>query len=157
MHCLLNMNQSKPEHFLDFLNHKIHLLAIVGLFINKNERFPYPFIYLKSKKGTPFQRSLPVQAIVRSTPPPPPVNLTVCKIEYKCLSLPWATSKKKYCTLCCELWKHLLWKNSTIYHKNNQQNISNLTDTFIHKYSVQTTFSKNKYPTEKNVFISCWN
>ena len=60
MHCLLNMNQSKPERFLDFLNHKIHLLVIVGLFINTNERFPYPFIYLKSKKRTPFQRSLPV-------------------------------------------------------------------------------------------------
>ena len=147
MHCLLNMNQSKPERNLDFLNHKIHLLAIVGLFINTNERFPYPF-----PEEPPC-----IGHCKEYPPPPPPVNLTVREIEYRCLSLPWATSKKKYCTLCCELWKRLLWKNSTIYHKNNQRNISNLTDTFIHKYSVQTTFSKNKYPTEKNVFISCWN
>ena len=47
------MNQSKPERFLDFLNHKIHLLAMVGLFINTNERVPYPFIYLAPVPGKP--------------------------------------------------------------------------------------------------------
>ena len=30
---------------------------------------PYPFIYLEPEKGTPFGRSLPVQAIIGSTPP----------------------------------------------------------------------------------------
>ena len=54
-----------------FLSHKRHLLALLNLFTDRNDRFPYPFIcfnnwnpdpfiYLKPEQGTPFERSLPV-------------------------------------------------------------------------------------------------
>ena len=33
---------------------------------------PYPLIYVKHEKGTPFGRSLDSYAIIESTPPPPP-------------------------------------------------------------------------------------
>ena len=71
MHCLLNRNQSqKKERFLD--------LALLGPFTDPNDRFlypfiyfsewnPYPFLYLKPEKGTPFGRSLSVKAIIGST------------------------------------------------------------------------------------------
>ena len=32
----------------------MHLLALWGLFTDQHDRFPYPFIYLKPEKGTPF-------------------------------------------------------------------------------------------------------
>ena len=36
-----------------------------------------PFLYLKPEKGTPFRRSLPVEAIIGSTPPHPPGPKTI--------------------------------------------------------------------------------
>ena len=65
------------------------LLALLSPFTDPNDRFhypfinfnlsnPYPFIYLKPEKGTPFRQSLPVYAIIGShpegvlSPPPPP-------------------------------------------------------------------------------------
>ena len=58
---------------------KINVLGLLGPFTDANDRFPYPFIhfkecnpypsiYLKPEKGTPFGRSLPVQVIIGSTP-----------------------------------------------------------------------------------------
>ena len=44
--------------------------VIIKSNISTNDRFPYPFIYLKPKNGTLFGRSLPVKAIIGSTPPP---------------------------------------------------------------------------------------
>jgi len=51
----------------------MHLLALLGIFTDQNDRFLYPFIILqlqlcskiptlslKPKKGTPFGRTLPV-------------------------------------------------------------------------------------------------
>ena len=35
-----------------FHNHRMHLLALLGL-SDQNDRFCYPFIYLKPEKGTP--------------------------------------------------------------------------------------------------------
>ena len=36
----------KTRTFLEpFLSHKLHLLALLGLFTDRNDRFPYPFIY----------------------------------------------------------------------------------------------------------------
>ena len=62
----------------------MHLLAQLGLFTDRNDRFPcafiqlkewnsYTFIYLKPEKGTPF-RVKPTcwVAIIGGTPPPPP-------------------------------------------------------------------------------------
>ena len=57
------------------------MLALLGPFTDPNDRFPnpfiyfnwwnpYPFIYLKPEKDTPFGRSLQVQAIIGNTPPP---------------------------------------------------------------------------------------
>ena len=37
-----------------FHSHNMHLLALWGLFTDQHDRFPYPFIYLKPEKGTPF-------------------------------------------------------------------------------------------------------
>ena len=34
-----------------FHSHKMHLLALLGLFTDRNDRFSYPFIYLKPKIG----------------------------------------------------------------------------------------------------------
>ena len=50
----------------------MHMLGNLGIFTAQNNRFCYPFIYLKPTKGTPLRRSLPVYAVVRSTPPPLP-------------------------------------------------------------------------------------
>ena len=36
---------AKPESVLFFHSHKLHLLAILGLFTDRNNRFPNPFIY----------------------------------------------------------------------------------------------------------------
>ena len=58
----------------------MHLLVLLGLlqtemtdfptrFIYFNKWNPYPFIYLKPGKGTPFGRSLPVWAIVAGSAP----------------------------------------------------------------------------------------
>ena len=49
----------------------MHLLALWDFFTDWNDRFPYPFIHLKPEKCTPFGLSLPVKAIIGSTPPPP--------------------------------------------------------------------------------------
>ena len=49
----------------------MHLLALLGFFEDWNDRLPYhfmhfnlwnpyPFIYLKPEKGTPFGRNLPI-------------------------------------------------------------------------------------------------
>ena len=56
-----------------------NLLDLLGPFTDPNDRFlyplihinernPYPFISLMAEKDTPFTRSLPVLAIIRSTP-----------------------------------------------------------------------------------------
>ena len=37
----------------------------------ENQQQTYPFIYLKHEKGTPFGRSLPIKAIIGSSPPLP--------------------------------------------------------------------------------------
>ena len=47
---------------------------IKGPFKDLIDRFPYPFIYLKPEKGTPFGRSVPIKAIIGSTPPPHPAR-----------------------------------------------------------------------------------
>ena len=59
MHCLYELS-SNHTFSRPFLSHKMYLLVL--------DRFPYPFICLKPVKGTPFGRSLPVKAIVGSTP-----------------------------------------------------------------------------------------
>ena len=63
---------TKPERFLDFFT-AIRCISVspFGPFYDRNDRFsypsmyldfwdPYPFIYLKPEKGTPFGRSLSV-------------------------------------------------------------------------------------------------
>ena len=51
------------------------LVVLLGLVtdVDRNDSFPYPFIYFNNwnqhEKGTPFGRSLPIQAIVGSTFP----------------------------------------------------------------------------------------
>ena len=45
---------------------------------------PYPFIHLKPEKGTPFEQSLPVQAITGSAPPPGGGHLHSWKIILSC-------------------------------------------------------------------------
>lgn len=45
----------------------MRLLAFLVLFQHVNDRFAYPFIYLKPLKGTLFGRSLPVYAIIGSS------------------------------------------------------------------------------------------
>ena len=47
----------------------MRLLALFCPITDRNDSFPYPFIYLKPKKGTPLGRSLPIQAIILSTSP----------------------------------------------------------------------------------------
>ena len=47
----------------------MRLLARFCLITDRNDSFPYPFIYLKPEKGTPLGRSLPIQAIIWSTSP----------------------------------------------------------------------------------------
>ena len=42
--------------------------GLKGLFTNQKVRVPYPFIYLKPEKGTPFGRSLRVLALVGIIP-----------------------------------------------------------------------------------------
>ena len=37
-------------------SHKMGLLALLGPFTDRNNRFPHPFIYLKPEKGTLFGR-----------------------------------------------------------------------------------------------------
>ena len=47
-----------------------------------NQYNPQPFIYLKPEKGTPFLRSLPVQAIIGSTPTPThPPGTRICQFR----------------------------------------------------------------------------
>ena len=58
---------SKPQRFLDFFAAINALVAFLVLFQHVNDRFAYPFIYLKPLKGTLFGRSLPVYAIIGSS------------------------------------------------------------------------------------------
>jgi len=44
-------------------------ILMTGPFKYLNDRFPYPFMYLKREKGIPFGRSFPVKAIIGSVPP----------------------------------------------------------------------------------------
>ena len=46
----------------------MYLLALLDPFTDPNDRFPHPFYILKPEKGTPFGRSLPVQAVTGSNP-----------------------------------------------------------------------------------------
>ena len=69
-----SMNTSQNQAIFSTFSHlfnTIPLLALLGLFTDPNDRFPcpfihvnkwnpYPFIYLKPEKDTPFGRSLPV-------------------------------------------------------------------------------------------------
>ena len=58
----ISINHKTRTLFRLFHNHKMHLLAPLGLFADRNDRFPYlfiyfnwaySFIYLKPEKGTP--------------------------------------------------------------------------------------------------------
>ena len=67
----LPLDYSTPFTYkLKQYSHKVCVRNILmkGPFRNLNDRFPYPFIYLKREKGTPFGRSLPVKAIIGSAP-----------------------------------------------------------------------------------------
>ena len=66
IHCLLNTNKSQNwDAFLNFYRNAS--LNLLGLFTDKNNRFPnpfiyfnyYPFIYLKLDKGTRLSEVLP--------------------------------------------------------------------------------------------------
>ena len=64
------MNESPNQKvFLSFDSHKMRLLVRFCPITDRNDSFPYPFIYLKPEKGTPLGRSLPIQAIILSTSP----------------------------------------------------------------------------------------
>ena len=58
----------------------MHLLALFGLFTDRNDRFSYPFIDLKPKIGTPFGRSHPVQG---SIPPGEKQSIAFLKVQEK--------------------------------------------------------------------------
>ena len=59
-----NMNKSKSQKTFSTFSHQQHSsVARLSNFTVWNDRYPYPFIYLKPGKGTYFGRSLP--------PPPP--------------------------------------------------------------------------------------
>ena len=64
---------TKPRNFLDFSRKSS--ISLCRVFYQRKNRFPYPFIYLRLEKGTPFEmygRSLPFQAIIGSIPFPGP-------------------------------------------------------------------------------------
>lgn len=69
--CQTRTAFSRPFH-----NHKMRQLALLRLFTNRNDKFPYPFIYLNYWNPSPFHipqwrlktRLFPVQAII--DPPP---------------------------------------------------------------------------------------
>ena len=56
MHCFLNMTKLQNIKLSQrFHTHKfILLLALLGLFTGRNNRFLHPFIYLKPDNGTHF-------------------------------------------------------------------------------------------------------
>ena len=71
MTCLLNMNKSQNQLLSSFHSQVMRLLAIFGLSTNRNDSFPYSFIYLnkwnpntpiylKPGNGIPFGWSLRV-------------------------------------------------------------------------------------------------
>ena len=60
----------------------MHLLAI-GPSIDRNDRFPFPFIYLKLDKGTSFGRTLPVWGLIER--------------EYPWETMIWVALKEKAC------------------------------------------------------------
>ena len=71
MHCHLNRNQSQKYKVLPtLLSHKIHLFGPLGHFTDPNDRFPYPFIYLKPEKDTPFGGASPYRPL-QEVPPSP--------------------------------------------------------------------------------------
>ena len=53
------------------LSYTFHWKIMKGPLKYLNDRFPYPFIYLKREKGILFGRRRPVWATLRSTPPLP--------------------------------------------------------------------------------------
>ena len=55
----------------------MRLLAFLVLFKHVNDRFAYPFIYLKPLKGTPFGRSLSVYDIIGSSCTAPEMSPTL--------------------------------------------------------------------------------
>lgn len=64
---------TKPRNFLDFSRKSS--ISLCRVFYQRKNRFPYPFIYLRLEKGTPFEmygRSLPFLAIIGSIPFPGP-------------------------------------------------------------------------------------
>ena len=62
-------------------SHRIHLLALLGLFTERNDRFYHPLKCLlyhkprKREKVNPFGRNILVETIIGSNPPPPPPHL----------------------------------------------------------------------------------
>ena len=78
--CKYTVKSFSQKAFCLFHSLKCLLLALFDPFKDCNDKFPCSFIhfkqqnpchfvYLKPEKGTPFGRSLRVQAILRSTPP----------------------------------------------------------------------------------------
>ena len=80
---ILNMNRSQNHKWMFsrlFHSHKMHLVPLLGLLKDRNDTFPYHFIYFnkwnpylsygpKAWKSNPLSwRSLPVQVIIGSTP-----------------------------------------------------------------------------------------
>ena len=60
----MNFGNSVEICFLLYLAVK----GLKGLFTNQKDRVPYPFIYLKPEKGTPFEWSLHVLALIGIIP-----------------------------------------------------------------------------------------
>ena len=71
-----------------------------GLFFTgRNDRFPYPFLTSTSEtstlhipevwKGTPFGRSFPYLAIIRSTPPPAPETIHLMFTKHMLFNEHW--------------------------------------------------------------------
>ena len=66
---------TKPERFLDFFHsHQKHFQPFRPFYRPCNYRFTQPFIYLKPEKTMPFDRGIPLQAIIGSTLPEPPIS-----------------------------------------------------------------------------------
>ena len=64
----LNVNKSQNKNGLDFFTITKCMLALLGLFTDKNDRFPKCLIHLRPVQGTPFGQSLPILAHHRDYP-----------------------------------------------------------------------------------------
>ena len=65
------MTKSQSRKFSRlFDSHKMHLLALLGLFTDRNDSFRYPFTYFTTSEiPPPLGRSLPVYTIIEITLP----------------------------------------------------------------------------------------